>query len=178
MPPIELTIDDGPVFRRELRVRNVSPEALITSIIHEWAISPARIPENTALPLENSVLFEDESLPCYLTRIAKATIKTVIANEGNKKKAAARLGYERSTFQKLFRRLQSKDSYHFHLNHQEPLLVGSNLSLTALTEKYVTAVLADCDGDKKRACAILQIPRNRLNSILLGIRARTNKDND
>lgn len=175
MPAIQLTIDDGTLFRHELKVRNLSAEALITSIIHEWANSPARIPENTALPLETSVLFEGESLARYLARITIAVVKTVIAKEGNKKKAAARLGYDRTAFHRLLTRLQDKDIYHLQSKLQQPLLVSSKLSLAAFTETYVTTVLMHCGGDKQRACAALQIPRTRLNSILLGIRIAKRK---
>lgn len=105
---ITLTVHDAVVLRAHLRRKNSAEAELLSAIVHEWATHPSRFPGNVSLPSENNVLFKDESLRSYLSRIALATIKAVLRQEGNIKKTALRLCYDRTALHKLISRLTVK----------------------------------------------------------------------
>jgi hypothetical protein len=167
--PITLTVHDAVVLRAHLRRKNSAEAELLSAIVHEWATHPSRFPGNVSLPSENNVLFKDESLRSYLSRIALATIKAVLRQEGTIKKTALRLGYDRTALHKLISRLtDGQKDPHFHAD--TIIDVDGLHSLDKAIERNVLAVMERCHGNKKQACSVLRITPQRLTRILLDAR--------
>lgn len=173
-PDLDLVIrqHDLAVLRAHLRSRKDPIGKLIETIIHEWAIHPARLQGNLRLPDQTSVLLQGETLRSYLHRTTKAVIEVVYRKERRWSKTASFLGYERTAFYKLYSRLKNgKNQWVFSrgsANESDGLL-----PLTQVIHDHVNNALRLCNGNQEQACHVLGIPLSRLNLILLAARTET-----
>lgn len=176
-PDLALVISrhDIAVLRTHLRNKKDTVAKLIGSIIHEWAIHPARFQGNLPLPAHTNVLFPGESLRSYIHRVAQAVIHAVHKKEGRWSKTAAFLGYERTAFAKLCSRLKNgKGPPAFHLEYVRES--EGLLPLPRVIREHVINALRLCNGNQEQACHLLDIPLSRLNLILLASGTETEYD--
>ncbi len=171
--PINTTLDPAAaeVFIHYVNDKHTNPSLLLSEIVWAWANHPARSRTVLSLPPETSVLYQNESLNQYLTRVSISVIEAAIEDQNGNFAAVARiLQCDRSALHKRLVRLKASTATDFDhsllfqrarvLN--EPETTQAFAPLSVIKRKYINAVLEHCNGNKGEAAEILGIPITQL----------------
>jgi len=172
--PINTTLDPAAaeVFIQYVNDKHTNPSLLLSEIVWAWANHPARSRTVLSLPPETSVLYQNESLNQYLTRVSISVIEAAIEDkQGNFAAVARTLQCDRSALHKRLVRLKAStatDFDHSLLFQRARVLNEPDTTdqafapLSVIKRKYINVVLEHCNGNKGKAAEILGIPITQL----------------
>jgi DNA-binding NtrC family response regulator len=179
--PINTVLDShaSNVFKHYVKKKRTTASALLNEIIHAWAAHPARSEGVVALPAETSVVYHNESLAHYLTRVSISAIEAVLKSKnGNFSDAARSLQCDRSALHHRLKRLttatqgltsfQCTDRTHTNTNENFP-------PLSIVKRDYINQVIRHCEGNQTKAATILGIHVDQLRKELKSLGASNGK---